>query len=223
MKKLAILAAAAICACSCFHIRIGERTIVRAEGPEITKTYDLSGFSAIRAEGTYEVKFVQADNYFVQVRAAQNIHDILDFKVDDGVLILKMKDKKIGVSDLDVTIKSPDLKKVEIKGAADMEISSVKVNHDLDISIDGAGDLEAKHLRCHDMAIVINGAGDMDLEGLEAKAMKIDINGAGDIELEGQAEDVDVTINGTGSVIATALAVSGNFNKRINGIGSVKR
>lgn len=222
MKRLAIVALATLCVSACFHVRLGDRVMVKSQGPSVTRSYDFSGFDVIRTEGAYDVEFTQGDRWSIEVTTGENIHELLEIGVEKKVLRLGLKDRKTAVGDLRVAITAPDLRNIEVKGAADLDLRDLSLGHDFAISVDGAGDVEADKLICDRLEITVNGAGDIDISQLDASRLDITVNGAGDIELGGKAGDVDVTVNGTGEIDARKLTVSGSFNKRLNGVGSVR-
>ena len=234
MKKTIALILTAVALSGCFNIKLnkdGFLTVndgnlvfsskrIKSEGPAVKKVYDTEAFSAIKILGAYDIDFAQGDSTLVEVEAAENIHEVLDIKAVDGVLILSTKDK-VNVDKVSVTITNPTLNSLGIMGAGDVDIDGAAADEDFELEINGTGDVNIKKLSCKDMDVKINGAGDLDIEDLDCKDLNIKINGTGDAVLSGKAENVDASINGVGEIDAKALEVSGNFNKKVSGIGKV--
>ena len=234
MKKTIALILTAVALSGCFNIKInkdGFLTVddddlifsskkIKSEGPAVKKVYDAKDFSSIKILGAYDIDFSKGDSTLVEVDAAENIHKVLDIKVVDGVLLLATKDK-VNVDKVSVTVTNPTLDALGINGAGDVNIDSAVASGNFELEINGTGDVSIKKLSCKNMDVKINGAGDLDVEDLDCADLSIKINGAGDAVLSGKAANVEASINGVGEIDAKALEVSGNFNKKVSGIGKV--
>lgn len=234
MKKTIALILTAVALSGCFNIKLnkdGFLTVndgnlvfsskrIKSEGPAVKKVYDTEAFSSIKILGSYDMTFTQGDSSVVEVEAAENIHEVLDINVSNGVLLLSTKDK-VNVDKVSVTITNPSLNALGINGAGDVKIDGAVTTGDFDLEINGAGDVDITKLSCKNMGVKINGTGDIDIEDINCADLNIKINGAGDAVFSGKAENVDASINGVGEINAKALEVSGNFNKKVSGIGKV--
>lgn len=236
MKKTIAIILTAVALTGCFNIKVkdglltvGDETVelaslkkIKSEGPAVKKAYEAADFSSIKITGAYDLVFTQGDSAAVVIEAAENIHGYLDVKVAGGTLILSTKEK-VNVDKVKAYVTNPALAELGINGAGDVDFEGPVKIDDLAIEINGAGDVSVDKLSCKDLGVKINGAGDLDIKDIDCNDISIRINGAGDATLSGKAANVDATINGVGEIDARELDVSGNFNKKIAGIGSVKR
>ena len=233
MKKILYMAATVLLCSSCFHVNsnykgpftLGGKDAIKGEGSVITKSFDdLTGFDAIEINGHADVQFNQSSVYEVTVKTQENILEWLDYKVDGTTLIIETKEhREIRAERYDLVIQAPSLKKLVVNGASDFEIPNLRTEDDLDIEINGAGDLSFDRVLCNSMTLQVNGAADADLTSISVlKDLKIEVNGAGDVNVTGNAQNVSLSVNGAGDIDATGLKVSGKVSKHASGIASIK-
>ena len=173
MKKIMIAAAAVLLCTSCFHVnknykqgdagdfvegfqegfsegRKASRKPIKGEGAVVSKSFDLRDFDQIVINGHADVSFTQSDAYEVTVRTQENILEWLDYKVEGTTLVIEAKDKReIRAEKYDLIIQAPALKKLVVNGASDFNVGGLRSEEDLDIEINGAGDLpEGGSERC---------------------------------------------------------------------------
>jgi len=156
------------------------------------------------------------------VNAAENIQDVLEIKVEDGVLVIGTKDK-VEIDKADISVKVPLLTALKVNGASDLDIEGNVAGEEFKLEINGAADVSAEKIACKDASVKINGAGDVNFEEIDVTNLNVSINGAGDVVVTGKAVNVEAKVNGVGEIDATGLEISGDFKKKISGIGSIKR
>ena len=226
MKKFIYLAAASLLCVSCFSVNSnykGGKNAVKGEGPVVTKSFELKDFDAVCVNGNADVVFTQADAWEVTVRTQENIVDELDYKVEDGVLMIQAKDHRtIRAEVYDVTVKAPDMKSIVVNGAADFDIpGGLRTEGKMKVQVNGAGDMEFKGIVCENLEIEANGASDIEAFDIDVKTLKIQINGAGDVDVTGKAVDVNLEVNGAGDIDASGLKVSGEVKKHASGLAKI--
>lgn len=195
MKKIIYLAVTALLCVSCFQVNPvfkGDKQThaVKGEGAVITKSFDFKDFDAICINGNADITFTQSDNWEVTLRTRENILDYLDYKVEDGVLLIQTKKHRtIRAEHYDLNIQAPNLRRIEVNGAGDFELADgLHTEGDLEIEVNGAGDIECKDITCNKLSVEINGLGDVYVSG-KAEDACFDVSGAGDID----ASDLTVT------------------------------
>ena len=226
MKSLLYMAATMLLCTSCFYVNTnwnGGKNAINGEGPTVTKSFDLKDFNAICVNGNADVTFTQADAWEVTVRTQENVIDELDYKVEDGVLMIQAKDHRtIRAEVYEVTVKAPDMTSIVVNGAGDIDIpAGLRTEGGLKIQVNGAGDLSFKGIVCQDLDILAHGASDINAMDVDVKTLKVVINGAGDVDVTGKAGDVNLEVNGAGDIDATGLKVSGEVKKRTSGLAKI--
>ena len=205
MKKFICLAFAVLLCVSCFQINLnGGKHVIKGKGPVITKSFDFKDFDAIRVRGIADIQFTQADTWEVTLKTQENIFEHLDYKVEDGVLLIQEKDRlRFKVKVYDLTIQAPDLKRIEVNGVGDFDIPK-------GLHTDG------------NLAIEVNGVGDFDCHDLVCNDLDVRINGVGDVCVSGKAETASLEVSGVGDIDARGLVVAGNVNTRKSGVGAIR-
>ena len=236
MKKTFAIILTAVALTGCFNIKVkdglltvGDETVelaslkkIKGEGPAVKKIYEAEDFSSVKIVGAYDLVFTQGESSLVEIEAAENIHEYLDVQVVEGTLVLSTKEK-VNVDNVKAYVTNPALSEIGINGAGNAEINGPLKSGYFNVEVNGAGDVSIKKLTCDNLDVKINGAGDLEAKDLDCGDLYIKINGAGDATLSGKAVNVNASINGVGEIDAEGLDVSGNFTKRIAGIGTVKR
>lgn len=223
MKKvlIALCALAVVCSCTFSFNGLGNGKRVVCKGPEITKSFDLSGFTGITVNGSSDLTVTQGENYSVVVKANEEVFQYLNYEVVDGTLLLKNKDSiQVVAQTFEVMITLPCLEKLLVNGAADAEIYNYTSDKDLDVMVNGAGDFEVKSIKVPSLTFTVNGAGDIEADGLNVETLTVSVNGAGDVDLSGKAHTANLSVAGAGDIDASELDVE-HTNIRKSGFASI--
>ena len=230
MKRVvSLIGAAMLCAACVFPINglngitVNNGKKVTCKGPVVTKELDLSGFEAITVNGSSDMELIQGDYFKVLVKANEEVFDYIDYKVEDGVLILETKDHvNIRAEEYDVTITLPTLKELVVNGAADVDLKNGYVSGEkLKVSVNGAGDFDLSGIAVPSLSFTLNGAGDIEADGLDVQELIVAVNGAGDIDVSGRADEATFSVSGAGDIDARGLeCVKVNTHK--SGMASIR-
>ena len=226
MKKFLYIAATALACASCFHVNTnykGGKNAINGNGDVISKSFDLKDFDQIVINGHADVDFTQSSTYEVTVRTQENIFEWLDYKVEGTTLVIEAKDHRdVRATTYDIVIQAPELKKLTVNGATDFNVKGLRMDGDLDVQVNGAGDLDFEGITCNSLSIEVNGAADANLTSIDiARKLKVQVNGAGDVDITGNAVDVSLEVNGAGDIDATGLKVSGDVKKHAAGLARI--
>ena len=227
MKSILYMAALALVCSSCFHVNknytFGKESI-KGEGSVISKSFEFKNFDNIEINGGADVSFVQAPEYNVTVRTQESVFDWLDYSVEGTKLILQTKDKKtIHAEVFEITVSAPELSGIVVNGASDFDIDGLRIDGDLKVQVNGAGDLDFNQIVCESLSVEVNGAGDAKLTSIDIRnSLKVEVNGAGDVDITGRTQDVSLAVNGVGDIDATGLKVSGKVKQHKSGIASIQ-
>ena len=231
MKQILSMAAAALLCASCFHVNsnfkgtVGGKDAIKGEGPVVSKTFeDLKDFDAIEINGQADVTFTQSAAYEVTLHTQENILDYVDYHLEGTTLVIQLKDRRTArVEKYDLVIQAPDLRKIEVNGAADLKMpAGLRTEGDLAVEVNGAGDLDFAGIRCNSLKMTANGAADITASALDVQSLKVEVNGAGDVNLDGQAGDASLSVNGAGDIDARNLKVAGKVSKHASGLAKIR-
>lgn len=220
MKKLLIIALAAVAVVSCtftFSSRL-----IRGNGVEASKEFDLKPISAIVIAGSLDVVYSQGPQRITLV-ADENLLDIYSIEESAGVLHVSIKPGYSIMTKVDnvIRVSSEDLSSVKIAGSGDFDLKGkLHTDGDFVFAVNGSGDIEAQSIVCKNFAAKVNGSGDIECGNLTAEKVIANINGSGDILLRlADSGDVNAHINGSGDVTLAGNARSIDF--KVNGSGDM--
>jgi len=176
---------------------------INGKGEVQTRNYPLTGFNKVDLSNQGNVELVTDVNQFVDVKANENLFDILRIEVKDGRLEL---DTKSGYSignydELTFYVHAPVLKEVSVSGSGDMN--------------GGNGITDTNFLA------KVSGSGEIKINGISGGYTEANISGSGDITLGGTTTQSKLTISGSGNIHAFNLN-SGTTEARISGSGNIE-
>lgn len=171
---------------------------LKGEGNTIEKEISLEDISYLSVTSSVDVELIQGPQKVIAIGQA-NIIDQLSKNVKAGHWTIDFEEKICWNTKFSVKVTLPKLEGVNINGAGDVRGVSVFTGDELDVFINGSGDIE-----------------------LEVEMQKVDtrINGSGDVKLAGSASDHSVKINGSGDV-STLNMETMNSSVSIHGSGDV--
>lgn len=157
---------------------------VKGTGEVVRKSLSVDAFHGIHLEGSMDVVLTQGATRSVEVEAQQNLIELVETRVSNGVW-------KITTSDGFTTNKN--------------FIIHITVPMIDEVSVDGSGDVTSKGTFTSDaMALAVAGSGNITL-AFNSKKADVDIAGSGDMVLSGTCGQLKVGVAGSGDVDARAL------------------
>ena len=209
----------------------------------ITKEVKTKSFNTIESTLVGDIIFSQSadSSAAVKIYGSDNIIALTNIYVKDETLFLDMKHKKrIRKGDkLKITINSPDLKALYLKGVGNALLKGIIQTNKLTLNLEGVGNIEAKSIKCGSIEASTQGVGNIEISGTVGKA-NYQSDGVGNIEAYNlKADSVHASLNGVGGIncyadkfIKASSNGIGNINYKgtpaqaqINrqGIGKIKR
>ena len=178
-------------------IKVSKGTIVNWD--------DVPEFDRVVVEAACDVKFVQSDELRkVETKSRDGDARLLESVVEDGVLHVRCKEEnlqRIKGKHVSVTIYSPDLSGLELKGAGEVEIDELDTDT-LTIEMRGAGDVDLGNIVCDRLDTRLHGAGSIKIESLTTQWADIELKGVGNVDV--------------------GFVNSGNVKCSLKGVGNVK-
>lgn len=167
--------------------------------------FDVSNFTAIRSSVVGNIEVRQASQTSVTAEGSEAMLDLLDVKMDNQTLVLKMEDRLMkrirnSANRLTIYISTPNLTHIDFEGVGNITIKGNFDTPELIIESDGVGNINADYLN--------------------AGSVKIESEGVGNISIGGKAESVDISSEGVGNINTRELITS-NAIVISEGIGNV--
>jgi len=195
---------------------------VVGEGPLVTQTRTVGNFTGVSSEMSGKVNFTIAPDYKVEITAQQNILDVLNTNVVNGVLHIDFKNN-VRVKqheDLLINITAPYADYFRLSGSGNMNVQGDITANNLKVTLSGSGDITVQNAVIADKIDTdISGSGNISIAGGSAVNEDVDISGSGKVEMAGvDAQNAVTHTSGSGDV---KVALSTNLDAHISGSGSV--
>ena len=192
---------------------------IKGEGPKVTKTLDLDEITGLGVSIGAKVYLTQGNKQKVEIKAQQNIIDLIDKDVRSGKWRIRLE-KGTNLKDhdgIDIYITIPTIEELSVAGSGSI-IGKTKFNNldDLEVSIAGSGDVDLSGSG-EDLEVSVAGSGDVDMASFVVDNCEVSIAGSGDCEVN-VSGSLQVSIAGSGDVkykgspdkVKSSIAGSGN-------------
>ena len=214
MKQLAVLLAGVVFLCSSCEK-------IEGEGPVVSELRTHNQFTGIDLRASADVFFTIDTVFRVELRAQQNILDVLETYISNNNLVIRFKnDVRVKSHDpIQAIIHLPAVSNLRISGSGDIRSMSNLVAGALNLEVSGSGDIELTGITATDLEARISGSGSIRAVNGVVGEERLTISGSGDIDLAHVATTKAVaSISGSGNIWVT---VSQILNATISGSGSV--
>ncbi len=155
---------------------LSTRTI-EGSGNVVTRTFDLSDFTAVDVGGGFRVEITQSSSYSVRVTADNNTFDYMDvYKADDALTI----GLKGGFSFRSVTLKAqismPNLYALVLSGGTQGTAEEFISTHDFNLVLSGGSSLELEGA-ANNLNLVATGGSRSDLSDFPVHTATVLLSG----------------------------------------------
>lgn len=161
----------------------------QGKGEFITQKHDFNSFNKVQFDGSTIVNISASSQFYVDVIAQENIHDILKVEVKNDVLYLGLKPGKNLNSNTKVTF-------------------NVFGNNLVGIANTGSGILKADELALSPtLQVVSTGSGMLEFGGMFTQ-LNVENTGSGKVLGQGLADKITMNSTGSGEILAFDLPCS---------------
>lgn len=198
--------------CTNFHAIEGNHNVV-------TETRNVSAFTELRSEGSFDVYLIKDSVCYVQVEAEENLLPYIDTDVNGDELVIKTHDHRNIKENytIKIYVHSSAVNSITLEGSGKIDCDTVIVNN-FSIHLDGSGEILVNQALCDKMKTKISGSGEVSITGVSNET-DFDISGSGDIHSYGFVQDsCFADISGSGSMY---LTVEKFLDVHITGSGTV--
>jgi len=190
---------------------------IKGSGDPETRTLELKDFEAIDVGGAFEIKITRGDELMVTVTIDDNLWDVFEADVSGKELTLGWKKNVNPEVDAVVEIVMPTLRKIDIHGAADVEINDYKGDK-FTFEVSGAGELVMDG-EADELDISVSGAADIDTRDLKARKVEISVSGAGNAKVYA-SESFEGRVSGVGNI--TYYGNPEHTKTKVSGLGNIE-
>lgn len=182
-------------------------TYVTGSDKYITKEVKTDLFNAITLSGSANVIYYQDSTSRVEIYGSDNLIPLMETYVENGTLIVKLKKNTyIRKGKLEIKVFSPHMNNLMINGSGNIGFANgIHTDKDINICINGSGEIQGKGFHCQNMSITVNGSGDIRLNQIQSKKFIAEISGSGDMSFDGKTTIAEYEIAGSGDIKADNL------------------
>lgn len=197
---------------SCFN------NIKEGEGDPQKFQRTISDFTKIKLNIPAELYVMQGAEYSCTIETHPNLENYFNTDVKDQELTISSKGNFTSQK-LDIYITMPFVEQLSLQSSGNIYCKNEISNKDLNLIIDGSGNISLNKIVIRNLKGTINGSGNIKLvsgnamdavysisgsggieaDNIDCKSIKADISGSGNIACY-VAEDLDVSISGSGSL-----------------------
>ncbi len=169
-------------------------------GEKIVKTYDLSGFDAIKVSGVYDMDVKVGESFSIRLEGPEREMERARVEVEGDMLVLGQSKKKSRWKkrkSVNAYITMPDLNALKVSGVTDADINGVDTDT-FDLRVSGVADVDISG-RCDLLDARISGVSDVDAQDLKCARGDVTLSGVGDMEVY-TSDAIDASVSGVGDV-----------------------
>ena len=215
MKKLLGLSVLTLfLAAACHH---GMRAEVKGSGNRQTQARQVGAFTAINAEGAFEIEVVCQKDVSLEIEGDDNILPLVTSDVRGNVLHLKNTKSYSMNEPVRIRISTPNLEAISVNGAGKFDVSRIS-NEKFEIDANGAPTINVSGTTKL-VDIDTNGAAKIDTHNLRAARAVVESKGVSKVDL-GISDQLDATVSGPSQVTYRGDPV---VNKTIHGPGRIEK
>jgi hypothetical protein len=186
-----------------------------------SEAYNLSGFTRVNIRFAMEVEIVRSDSFSVNVSGSDTFLDNVDVYLEGDKLVLGYDLNLMSFLTAPFThararITMPELKELNIAGAARGTVRGFASQNDFDLYVSGASRLEISDMSVGNMKWDLSGASRINGQIKTSGDIDFNITGASRIDLKGSARDIRVHATGASHIDLDDFPVR-NANVRMTG------
>jgi len=169
-----------------------------------TKEFNLTGFNRIRVKHAMELEILRGEKYTISITGGDTqVNNIQVIQEGEGITIsynLNLVSILVApFSRLHAKITLPELRELNITGAARCMVKGFKSNGDFDLRVSGASSLELSEMSVNNSKWDLAGASHIN-GNINTAVLDIHIAGASRIDLKGAARDLALDASGASHI-----------------------
>ncbi len=189
----------------------------KASGPSVFKELIVDDIRGFKLDICADVLIRQGDIQFIEVEGQENVVDLIELDVQDGIWDIELDKCVKDLGDLNFNITLPAFEYMELLNSGNLKSLDIIEGDHIELKIKGSGEMDLE-LDVNSLKTKISGSGNMELGGF-VDEMELKISGSGDIEaFDLECNFAEVEISGSGDVECT---VFDDLEVDISGSGNV--
>jgi hypothetical protein len=195
---------------------------VTGKGPVVTESRQTATFDGVELRISADVYFTQANDYKVELQSQENILDEIETTVINNNLVIRSRhsDTRFRTNDgIQIFVSGPNIRSFTLDGSGNMEVKNSITPANLQLRLDGSGNIIVNHVTTTEVNAEIEGSGKISVTSGTANEANARIEGSGLIDITGiMVKDADATIRGSGNI---SLFATQTLQANISGSGTI--
>jgi hypothetical protein len=195
---------------------------IKGEGPVVIQDRAIRNFKTVSVGTSGRITYTISPVYSLQLKAQQNILDILETTVVNNELIVKFKN---GVNvrshqEIGINISGPPPEGINLSGSGGFDLPGELIGAGLKLRVSGSGNMQLDKVTLSEkLEVTVSGSGNISIGAGAAGTEHAKISGSGNIHTAGlTVQHADAEISGSGNI---KVKVVQNLDAHISGSGSV--
>lgn len=219
MKKVNVLIAIVLILAGITSLSACRKVV--GQGVIVTEDRMVANFTHVQSSIPGSVYIEEGPVQAIRIEAQQNIIDVVETRVEDGVLKLKLQSNTMlaNNSNLKVYITLPKYRGISVLGSGNVTVRNGLNSQEIDLKVTGSGDMEIDRLNSNSVYTELTGSGNIRIGSGAAQSQTVRITGSGDCTAKDMiSENANVTITGSGNA---TVRVQNSLKATISGSGNV--
>lgn len=193
---------------------------VTGEGPVVAESRTRNNFTAIAMRISGDLYVTQDSVYKVEIRAQQNILDVIETPVINNELVIRVKNT-VNIrsnEDISIHVSAPVITSLALSGSGNLQTSGEFRPSNMRLTLSGSGNIMLPILVTNQLEAVISGSGNIHVAGTAGNE-SLKISGSGSMDLLNVATNtVSSSTSGSGNI---RVNVSQSLSASISGSGNI--
>lgn len=174
---------------------------IRGEGKTVIRTLSISSFSSVETHYDIDAVISYGNIPEVKVSGYENLLEILEPELDNGVLKLKYNKQynNIRNSNVRFEIIIPHIECTGIYGSGDIKVKGFLTGNQFTAGIYGSGNIIVENSNYQSAILDIYGSGKVEAHGLQVKNALVNVHGSGHSYIS-VSEKLTIKMFGSGNV-----------------------
>ena len=194
----------------------GSNNVIKGSGIKRTIKKKLKSFSAMTVEGSFDVIY-RHGSPSITITGDDNIIEHVVSSVTNSTLILSIDKSYSSQHPIAINVFSQNIRLMKLEGAGTVVLDNIKTEQ-LTVRLLGTGDVTATGTAA-ELNLTIQGVGDVMARHLDAAAANVDLDGTGDIEVTAHAK-LQAKITGVGNILY--FGSPQEISRQISGVGDIE-
>jgi hypothetical protein len=156
---------------------------IRGNGNVIKEARDISPFTSINATDGWDLVLTQGDAYALTIETDENLVDIVQTEVRNGVLHIYSKTRIRESRERNIHLTFTTLNGINASGGCDIYAENTIAAEKFELDLDGGSDLDRLRLSADELTARFSGGSDAQVRFESIQSIELDADGGSDIEL----------------------------------------